>query len=91
MSTDSNHHLEEYRDENNLKFNQVSDRGAKIAKKYNISVYDKGAGKDIKFKQAMPTKFLIDKSGKIVWRFIPKEKTERPPIDLIINAIDENF
>lgn len=89
MSTDSKNHLREYKEENNLKFPQISDRGAKIARKYNVNVFDKGAGKKIKFKQAMPSKYLINKAGQIVWTYIPKTKTERPDVQKILDVIKE--
>lgn len=89
ISSDSINHLKQYQQENELKFPQISDRGAKIARKYDVDIFDKGAGKDIKFKQAIPSKFLINKSRKIVWTYIPESKTERPKIKTILNAIQE--
>ena len=34
--------------------------------------------------------YLIDKNGKIAWRYLSKDKTDNPSADLVIQAIDEN-
>ncbi len=91
MSTDSKNHLKQYQEDNNLQFPQISDRGARIARKFDVDVFDKGAGKEIKFKQAIPSKFLINKSRIIVWNYIAKTKTERPDIKIIINELEKKI
>jgi alkyl hydroperoxide reductase subunit AhpC len=35
--------------------------------------------------------YLIDKNGTIAWRYISKEKTDNPSVDLVLQAIDENI
>jgi len=89
MSTDSKNHLQQYQEDNNLRFPQISDRGARVAREFDVDVFDKGAGKEIKFKQAIPSKFLIDKSSIIIWNYIAKTKTERPDIKIIIKEIEK--
>ena len=91
ISTDSVNHSKEFKEENNLQMSIVSDRGAKIGKRYDVNIFDTGAGKDIKFKQEIPSKYLIDKSGNIVWKYIGKDKYDRPSIEKILSAIDKNL
>lgn len=91
ISTDSVNHSKEFKEENDLQMSIVSDRGAKIGKRYDVNIFDTGAGKDIKFKQEIPSKYLIDKSGNIVWKYIGKDKYDRPSIEKILSAIDKNL
>jgi peroxiredoxin len=89
ISCDSVNHLKEYEDKYNLKFPQISDKGAIIAKKFDVNIFDHIPGKKMKFKQAIPCKFLINKTGEIVWTYFPKTKTDRPEIDTILKAIED--
>lgn len=66
----------------------ISDRGAKIAKDYDVYWYAPGAGK-LKIKQAAPSKFLIDKNGEIVWKYVGKDKTDRPSIQMMALLMDK--
>ncbi|TXT59871.1 MAG: Thioredoxin-dependent thiol peroxidase [Promethearchaeota archaeon] len=91
ISTDSVNHLKDFKEENNLKMSLVSDRGAKIGKRYDVDIFDTGAGKDIKFKQEIPSKYLINSSGIIVWKYIGKDKTDRPSMKQILGALDEKL
>jgi len=91
ISTDSKNQLKQYKEENDLGFLHISDRGAKIAQMFNIDVYDNVGEKNIKSKQALPSKFLIDKSGEILWTYMPESKPDRPNIRLIMNAIEKNI
>lgn len=45
----------------------------------------------MKVKQAVPSKFLINKQGKIVWTYIGKDKTDRPSIDMMMEEIEKNL
>ena len=69
----------------------ISDRGAKIAKEYNVYWFAPGGGKDYKIKQAVPSKFFINKNGIIVWKYIGKDKTDRPSINLMTEIIDKHI
>lgn len=69
----------------------ISDRGAKIAKEYGVYWYAPGGGKDYKVKQAVPSKFLINKNGIIIWKYIGKDKTDRPPIEMMTSIIDSHL
>jgi hypothetical protein len=44
----------------------------------------------IKFELAIPTSYLIDSNGKIVWRYVGN-KTDRPSIETVIEAIDSKL
>jgi len=69
----------------------ISDRGAKIAKEYGVYWFAAGGGKEYKIKQAVPSKFLINKNGEIIWKYIGKDKTDRPSIEMMIDIIDNNI
>ncbi len=45
----------------------------------------------MKVKQAIPSKFLINAKGEIVWIYIGKDKTDRPSIEMMMDAIDKNL
>ena len=45
----------------------------------------------MKVKQAVPSKFLINKQGKVVWTYIGVDKTDRPSIDMMMDAINKNL
>jgi peroxiredoxin len=84
-------HLKKFCEENGFEFTMVSDRGAKIAKIYNV--YTFGSMLDISFiktKLAIPSDFLINRDGLIVWRYIGA-RTDRPSITTLLKAIDENI
>jgi len=83
--------LRKFRGENSFKVDLISDRGAIIAKKYKVYEFATGAGKDYKIKQAVPSKFLIDKNKIIIWKYVGKDKTDRPSIELMTDIIDDNL
>ena len=90
-ATDSVNHLSKLCKENGFDFTMLSDRGAKIAKSYNV--YTFGSILDISFiktKLAIPSDFLINQNGIIVWRYIGA-RTDRPSIATLIKAIDEKI
>ncbi len=88
IASDSVRLLRKFREENKFNVDLVADRGALIAKKYEVYWFAPGAGKKYKIKQAVPSKFLIDKNRKIIWKYIGKDKTDRPSIDLMTTTID---
>jgi len=45
----------------------------------------------MKVKQAVPSKFLINKNKEIVWTYVGKDKTDRPSIELMTHIIDERI
>ena len=91
IASDSVRLLKRFKEENNFEVDMISDRGAKIAKKYGVYWYAPGGGKDYKIKQAVPSKFLINKDGIIVWKYIGKDKTDRPSIKMMTSIIDKNL
>ena len=91
IASDSVGLLRKFKEENNFSIDIISDRGAKIAKEYDVYWFATGAGKNYKIKQAVPSKFLINKKGKIIWKYISRDKTDRPSIDLMTSIIDKNI
>jgi peroxiredoxin len=89
IASDTVRLLRQFKEENNFKIDLISDRGAIIAKEYNVYWFAPGAGKKINIKQAVPSKFLIRKDGMIVWKYIGKDKTDRPSIELMTSIIDK--
>ncbi len=89
IASDSARLLSKFKEENSFNVDMISDRGAKIAKQYDVYWFATGGGKDYKIKQAVPSKFLIDKDGKIIWKYIGKDKTDRPSIEMMTNIIDK--
>jgi len=89
IASDSVRLLKVFKEDNNFKVDMISDRGAKIAKEYGVYWYAPGGGKDYKIKQAVPSKFLINKDGIIVWKYIGKDKTDRPSIEMMTSIIDK--
>ncbi|MBY8989876.1 MAG: redoxin domain-containing protein [Candidatus Lokiarchaeota archaeon] len=89
IASDSARLLKLFKEDNNFEVDMISDRGAKIAKEYGVYWYAPGGGKDYKIKQAVPSKFLINKDGIIVWKYIGKDKTDRPSIEMMTSIIDK--
>jgi peroxiredoxin len=83
--------LRKFKEENNFTIDMISDRGAKIAREYDVYWFAPGGGKKYKIKQAVPSKFLINKQGQITWKYIGKDKTDRPSIEMMTNIIDKNI
>ncbi len=91
IASDSVRLLTEFKEENGFTVDIISDRGAKIAKGYDVYWFAPGGGKNYKFKQAVPSKFLINNDGEIVWTYIGKDKTDRPSIELMTEIIDKKI
>ena len=86
ISTDRIGPLKKLAEKEGYKFRVISDANAKISKEYNV--FGKPIDYDmIKFELAIPTTYLIDSGGKIVWRYLGN-KTKRPSIEAILEAID---
>ncbi len=81
--------MTKFKEDNEFNVDIISDRGAKIAKQYDAYWFAPVAGLDYKIKQAVPSKFLINKDGKIIWKYIGKDKTDRPTIEMMIKIIDK--
>jgi peroxiredoxin len=70
----------------NYDFTVIADENAELAKRYKA--YGKPIDFDlIKIEIAIPTTYLVDTKGKIVWRYLGN-KTDRPSIEAILEAID---
>ena len=89
IATDRVRPLKRLADKENYKFSIIGDEQAKISKEYNVF----GIPIDytmIKRELAIPSTYLIDRNGKIVWRYIGT-KTDRPKIQGILDAIDTHL
>jgi len=42
-------------------------------------------------KQAVPSKFLINKNREIIWTYVGRDKTDRPSIEMMTEIIDEKL
>ena len=84
--TDRARPLKRLVDKENYKFSIIADEQVKISKDYNV--FGKPIDYDtIKSELVIPSTYLIDQNGKILWRFIGT-KTHRPKIQDILKAID---
>jgi len=91
IASDSERLLQKFKEENNFAVDIISDRGAKIAKNYDVYWFAPSGGGTMNIKQAVPSKFLINKDGKIIWTYIGKDKTDRPSVKMMIEIIDERI
>ena len=89
IANDTQQALKKFKEENNFKIDIIADKGAKIAKQYDVYWIGPKGKENIKLKQAIPSKFLINQEQKIVWTYICKEKTDRPSIKMMTDAIDK--
>jgi peroxiredoxin len=89
IGTDKVRPLKKLADKENYKFSIIADEQAKISKDYNV--FGRPIDYDIiKSELAIPSTYLIDRNGKIVWRYIGT-KTDRPKIQEILEAIDTHL
>ena len=88
IASDTANLLKKFKEENNFAIDMISDRGAKIAKDYDVYWFTNGFGA-MKVKQAVPSKFLIDKNGTIVWKYVGRDKTDRPTVKMMMILIDK--
>jgi len=89
IATDRVRPLKKLAEKEKYKFTIISDEEAKIAKKYNVF------GKPIDFTMikrelAIPSTYLIDSEANIIWRYVGT-KTNRPPINIILEAIEAHL
>ncbi|TET61888.1 MAG: redoxin domain-containing protein [Promethearchaeota archaeon] len=74
---------------NNFKIQFITDRAGRFSKAYNVFLDRKSAGHDeLQISHAIPSKFLINKGGHVVWQYIGT-KEDRPSIELIVEAINK--
>ena len=89
IAKDSVWHLTKFAEKNGYTFTMIADLGANLAKKYNV--YTFGSLLDIssmKTKIAIPSDFLINKEGIIVWRIL-NTRTVRPSMEALLEAIEK--
>jgi peroxiredoxin len=91
ISCDSARKILQLKEKMNYSWSFISDRSGKIPKAYHVYASEPLNGHDkLQVKNAIPSKFLIDKSGTIVWKYVGS-KTQRPTMEQIIDAIDQNL
>ncbi len=74
-----------------IPFQFIADRGAKITESYNVYLTEEHPDYDqFQVNHAIPSKFLINKAGIIVWQYIGT-KEDRPTIEALIEAIEKNL
>ena len=74
---------------NNFKIQFITDRAGRISKAFNVFLDRKSSEHDgLQISHAIPSKFLINREGIIVWQYIGT-KTDRPSIELIVDAIEK--
>ena len=74
---------------NNFKIQFITYRTGRLSKAYNVFLDSKSAGHDkLQISHAIPSKFLINREGNIVWQYIGA-KTDRPSIELIVESIEK--
>ena len=89
ISTDKLRPLMNLTEREGYKFTVISDVDAKISKEYNV--FGKPIDYDmLKMELAIPTSYLINSNGKIVWRYVGT-KTDRPSIEVILEVIDSKL
>jgi peroxiredoxin len=89
IGTDKLRPITKLADKEDYKFSIVADEQAKISNEYNV--FGKPIDYEmIKFELAIPSTYLIDRSGTIVWCYIGT-KTDRPKIQEILDAIDTHL
>ncbi|MHA1472190.1 MAG: peroxiredoxin family protein [Promethearchaeota archaeon] len=91
IASDSERLLRKFKEENNFAVDIISDRGAKIAKDYDVYWFAPGGGGTMNIKQAVPSKFLINKNREIIWTYVGRDKTDRPSIEMMTEIIDEKL
>ena len=87
ISSDSANLQNNFKKEHDITIDMIPDRGAKIANDYKVGWLAVSVG-TLKTKQAVPSKFLINKDGEIVWKYIGKDKTDRPFLKMIPLLVD---
>jgi len=86
IMTDRAMSIKKLAEKQNYDFTIIADEKAEISKQYKA--YGKPIDFDmIKIEIAIPTTYLINTKGKIVWRYLG-DKTNRPSIESILEAID---
>ena len=89
IAVDSPKNMKRLHERYEVPFTFVADRRAEITNLFNVNLTEERPEHDaFQQKHAIPSKFLINKEGIIVWQYIGT-KTDRPTIELMIDAIDK--
>lgn len=91
IAVDSPRKLKILHERYEIPFQFIADRGAKITKSYNVYLTEEHPDHDqFQVNHAIPSKFLINKEGIVVWQYIGN-KEDRPPIESLIDAIEKKL
>ncbi|NVM29999.1 MAG: redoxin domain-containing protein [Candidatus Helarchaeota archaeon] len=95
IAVDSPRNLRKLHERYQSPFQYIADRGGEIAKNYNVyftkdqpdpeHIHD-----EFQDNHAIPSKFLINKEGIIVWQDVGN-KENRPLMETVIDAIEKNL
>ena len=91
ISNDKLSKIQKFVEKNDLNWIFISDENCELIKKYGIYLSGKSNNHDkFQINHAIPSKSLINMNKTIVWKYIGT-KTDRPTIEFILKAIEENF
>ncbi len=89
IAVDNPRKMKQLHEKYEIPFTFVADRRAELTNLYNVYLTEERPEHDeFQPKHAIPSKFLINKDGIIVWQYIGT-KTDRPNIELMIEAMDK--
>ena len=91
IAADQPEKLQRFKKDNNLTMTLLIDQRWTTLNNYNVFMWQ--TRKDHpsqKMAIAVPSTFLINIQGQIAWSYVGFRE-DRPPIDLILRAIDENL
>lgn len=95
IAVDTPRNLKKLKERYESPYQWIADRKAEIAKSYKVYFIEgdpnpENHHDEFQPNHAIPSKFLINKEGVIVWRYIGT-KTDRPPIEDMMEAIEKNL
>ena len=95
IAADSPRNLRKLNERYQSSFPFIADKGGQIASTYNVYFTQdhpdpEHTHDEFQDKHAIPSKFLINKDGIIVWRYIGTKEV-RPVMNAIIEAIKKNL
>lgn len=89
IAVDNARKMKQLHDKYEIPFTFVADRRGEITNIFNVYLTEERPEHDeFQTKHAIPSKFLINKEGIIVWQYIGT-KTDRPTIEMMIEAMDK--
>lgn len=91
IAVDSPRKMKILQEKYEIPFQFIADRDAKITKSYNVYLTEEHPDYDqFQINHAIPSKFLINKEGIVVWQYFGT-KDERPTIEILLEAIEKKL